>query len=104
MSNFLVASLSFYFHYCQSLEEHEETKEVSKRVQLLLKEETAAVQTKLVRNLFFFLFFVHFLFGTDKAVIKDILVTIMTRMLSDLRVPRCPLARRAVRHFGKRFI
>ena len=34
---------------CQALEQHEETKEVSKRVQLLLKEETAAVQTKLVR-------------------------------------------------------
>lgn len=34
----------------KALEDHEETKEVSKRVQLLLKEETAAVQTKLVRK------------------------------------------------------
>ena len=62
VSNFLVASLSFYFHNCQSLEDHEETKEVSKRVQLLLKEETAAVQTKLVRNFFLFLFFRSFSF------------------------------------------
>ncbi len=55
VSNFVVESKVFCFHHCQSLEEHEETKEVSKRVQLLLKEETAAVQTKLVR-IFFHLF------------------------------------------------
>lgn len=34
----------------KALEDHEETKEVSKRVQLLLKEETAAVQTKLANE------------------------------------------------------
>ena len=44
--------MSFFLRW-QSLEDHEETKEVSKRVQLLLKEETAAVQTKLVRNFLF---------------------------------------------------
>ena len=46
------------FFYCfQAIEEHEQTKEVSKRVQLLLKEETAAVQTKLVRCFSFFSYF-----------------------------------------------
>lgn len=38
------------YSFEKALDDHEETKEVSKRVQLLLKEETAAVQTKLVRK------------------------------------------------------